>query len=80
MLILARKLGEGVVIGEDIYLKVISIDKGSVKLGFQAPLRTLILRSELKEAIATENKKASESVDDSILAGIGKSIRLGKLS
>ncbi|WP_104749440.1 carbon storage regulator [Helicobacter cynogastricus] len=79
MLILARKLGEGVVIGEDIYLKVISIDKGSVKLGFQAPLHTPILRSELKEAIAIENKRASESVDDSVLEGIGKSIRLGKL-
>ncbi|WP_121022063.1 carbon storage regulator [Helicobacter vulpis] len=79
MLILARKLGEGVVIGEDIHIKIVSIDKGSVKLGFQAPAHTLILRSELKEAIATENKRASESVSDEVLANMGKTIQLGKL-
>ncbi|CCB79893.1 carbon storage regulator [Helicobacter bizzozeronii CIII-1] len=78
MLILARKLGEGVVIGEDIYIKVVSIDKGNVKLGFQAPAHTLILRSELKEAVASENQKASQAVSDEVLAGMGQSIQLGK--
>lgn len=79
MLILARKLGEGIVIGDNIYIKVVSIDKGNVKLGFQAPSHTLILRSELKEAVASENQKASKDVSDEVLAGIGKSIQLGKL-
>ncbi|BDQ29658.1 carbon storage regulator [Helicobacter ailurogastricus] len=77
MLILSRKLGEGVVIGDSVYVRVISIDKGSVKLGFEAPSHTLILRSELKEAVALENKKASKDVSDSLLAGIGK--ELGKI-
>ncbi|CCM11582.1 carbon storage regulator [Helicobacter heilmannii] len=77
MLILSRKLGEGVVVGDSIYVRVISIDKGSVKLGFEAPPHTLILRSELKEAVALENKKASKDVSNSLLAGIGK--ELGKI-
>lgn len=77
MLILSRKLGEGVVIGDSVYVRVISIDKGNVKLGFEAPSHTLILRSELKEAVALENKKASKDVSDSLLAGIGK--ELGKI-
>ncbi|CRF46241.1 carbon storage regulator [Helicobacter heilmannii] len=77
MLILSRKLGEGVVVGDSVYVRVISIDKGSVKLGFEAPPHTLILRSELKEAVALENKKASKDVSNSLLAGIGK--ELGKI-
>ena len=37
MLILSRKEEESVVIGDNIIIKVISIDKGNVKLGFDAP-------------------------------------------
>lgn len=58
MLILSRKEGESVVIGEDIIVKVVSIEKGNVKLGFEAPPQKLILRSELKEAIVSQNKQA----------------------
>lgn len=58
MLILSRKEGESVVIGEDIVVKVVSIEKGNVKLGFEAPPQKLILRSELKEAIVSQNKQA----------------------
>lgn len=58
MLILSRKEGESVVIGENIVVKVVSIEKGNVKLGFDAPPQKLILRSELKEAIVSQNKQA----------------------
>lgn len=58
MLILSRKEGESVVIGENIFVKVVSIEKGNVKLGFEAPPEKLILRTELKEAIVTQNKQA----------------------
>ena len=59
MLILSRKQDEGVMIGDDIEIKIISIDKGSVRLGFKAPSNMLILRSELKDAIAMQNQQAS---------------------
>lgn len=58
MLILSRKEEESIVIGEDIIVKVVSIDKGNVKLGFEAPPHKVILRSELKEAVARQNKQA----------------------
>ena len=57
MLILSRKENESITIGDDIIIKVVSIDKGSVKLGFEAPPEMLILRQELKIAIQEENKK-----------------------
>ena len=59
MLILSRKQDDGVMIGDDIEIKIISIDKGSVRLGFKAPSNMLILRSELKDAIAMQNQQAS---------------------
>ncbi|MGN8394493.1 carbon storage regulator, partial [Helicobacter pylori] len=37
MLILSRKVNEGIVIDDNIHIKVISIDRGSVRLGFEAP-------------------------------------------
>ncbi|MBX7490037.1 carbon storage regulator CsrA [Helicobacter turcicus] len=58
MLILSRKENECITIGDSIKIKVISIDKGSVKLGFEAPPEMLILREELKIAVQEENKKS----------------------
>ena len=48
MLILSRKQEDSVIIGDDIEVRVISIDKGSVRLGFSAPETCVILRGELK--------------------------------
>ena len=67
MLILSRKEDESIVIGDNITLKVISIDKGMVKLGIDAPSDVAILRSELLEAVEEANKEASSHVDDSLL-------------
>ncbi|WP_299546609.1 carbon storage regulator CsrA [uncultured Helicobacter sp.] len=58
MLILSRKENESIAIGDSIKIKVIGIDKGSVKLGFEAPPEMLILREELKIAVQEENKKS----------------------
>ncbi|WP_033783052.1 carbon storage regulator [Helicobacter pylori] len=75
MLILSRKVNEGIVIDDHIHIKVISIDRGSVRLGFEAPEKTFILRAELKEAIVSENQKASVCVDESLLENIKKVIK-----
>lgn len=75
MLILSRKPDESIVIGDNIFIKVISIDRGSVKLGFEAPPNTLILRAELREAVTSENKKASVDISNDALSNIGKHIK-----
>ena len=72
MLILSRKIEESIVIGENITLKVISVDRGNVKLGFDAPPGTLILRAELKEAVAKENQKALKEASNDTLGVLGK--------
>ncbi len=75
MLILSRKQDESIVIGDNVVIKVISIDRGSVKLGFEAPPNTLILRAELKEAIMSENKKAIRSPNDNELFDLKRHIK-----
>ncbi|MCD6433151.1 MAG: carbon storage regulator CsrA [Sulfurimonas sp.] len=62
MLVLARKLDESIVIGDDITIKVISIDKGVVKIGIDAPSDVAILRSELLEDVKDSNIAASKEV------------------
>jgi carbon storage regulator len=61
MLILSRKLGEKVVIGDNITVTVVDIDRGKVRLGFEAPRDIQINRLELHETIhgkQQENKDA----------------------
>ena len=53
MLILQRKAGESLLIGEEIEISVLSVEAGRVRLAIEAPKSVPILRSELKNAAAT---------------------------
>ncbi|MCL4431056.1 MAG: carbon storage regulator CsrA [Epsilonproteobacteria bacterium] len=76
MLILSRKLDESILIGDSITLKVISIDKGSVKLGIEAPSNIRVLRSELINAVKDSNQAASTQQDDSLLRQLAQKFKL----
>ncbi|WAM33054.1 carbon storage regulator CsrA [Caldicellulosiruptor morganii] len=58
MLVLSRKEGEQILIGEDIIVMVISIEKDSVKLGIDAPKNVKVLRYELLQELKNENLEA----------------------
>jgi carbon storage regulator len=60
MLILQRKAGESLVIGEDITVTVVSVEGGRVRLAISAPKDTPILRSELVVATAANRDAAQE--------------------
>ena len=47
MLVLSRKIGERIWIGEDIYLVALGIQKGSMRFGIEAPKSVNIVREEL---------------------------------
>ena len=47
MLVLSRKLGEKIVIGENICITVVDIDRGKIRLGIEAPRDVPIYRQEL---------------------------------
>ncbi|MEN0660859.1 carbon storage regulator CsrA [Caldifermentibacillus hisashii] len=61
MLILARKQGEAIQIGNGIEIKVISIQGDQVKIGIEAPKTVEVYRKEIYEQIQEENKQAATS-------------------
>lgn len=58
MLVLTRKVGQSIVIHDDIVIKVVSMDGDTVKLGIEAPKHISIYRDEIYETIRSENKGA----------------------
>lgn len=62
MLILQRRAGESIRIGEDIEITVVSTEGGRVRLSISAPKEVTILRSELIGARETNLDSAMEQV------------------
>ena len=60
MLILTRKLGERITIGDDITIRLLEIKGSQVKLGIEAPKSISIHRQEIYERIREENLISSE--------------------
>jgi carbon storage regulator len=61
MLIVARRKGQRVVIGDDIEIVVTELSRTTVKLGITAPHPYSILRGEIKESIAQANREAMDA-------------------
>ncbi|CAM3211043.1 carbon storage regulator CsrA [Sporolactobacillus spathodeae] len=59
MLILTRKLGESIKIGDQIEVKIVAIEGEQIKLGIEAPRAIDIHRKEVYEAIQKENSQAA---------------------
>jgi carbon storage regulator len=64
MLILTRKKGEAIQIGNDVEIQVISISGDQVKIGIKAPKDKDIFRKEIYLQIQAENQKAITSVEE----------------
>ncbi len=75
MLVLARKTDEAILIGDDIYVKIISVEKGVVKLGIDAPSDVAIIREELARDVADMNKEASKHAQSQDLGELSKRIK-----
>ena len=61
MLVLTRKVGEKILIGDDIIVNVIEVNRGNIRIGIDAPNNVSILRYEVYERIREENLKASRA-------------------
>ncbi len=66
MLILTRKVGEAVSIGDDIQVSVIEIKGTQVKLGIRAPKNVEVHREEIYLKIQEENRRAALVSRDSL--------------
>lgn len=64
MLVISRKKDESLLIGDDIEIKIVKIEDGSVKLAIEAPKDKIILRKEIYENVKEENSSAVAKLDD----------------
>lgn len=62
MLVLSRKLGEKIVIGDNIVVTVVKIDRNQIRIGIEAPLEISVYREEI-----APNRSATPAVDEAAL-------------
>lgn len=74
MLILTRKLGESITIGDDIKVTVLGVFGRQVRIGIEAPSKVVVHREEIYVKIQQENRKAASSVKQD-LAGVMKILK-----
>lgn len=66
MLVVSRKIGERILIGDKIAITVVKVSGGSVRLGVEAPAEMAVMREEL----AIEIQEAEQAaLDDAKLPG-----------
>lgn len=58
MLVVTRKKGESILIGDNVEISISSIENGTVKIAINAPKEVQILRKELYIEVENENKEA----------------------
>jgi carbon storage regulator len=74
MLVLARKVGQSIVIGESIELTVIEVRGEQVRIGIDAPRTISVHRKELLEQIRSENLQAAQQLKSDELPDVLKKI------
>jgi len=73
LLVITRKKGESILIGDNIEISISKIEEGSVKLAINAPREMTILRKELYEEVEHENKEAVKmKLNIDVLKKLGK--------
>ncbi len=73
MLFLTRKIGESVVINDNIEVTIVEVRGRSIKLGFDFPPNVTVLRRELFDKIQDENRAAAGAAADLLMEPEDKS-------
>lgn len=74
MLVLSRKIGEIITIGNSIEVSVLSYDRGVVRLGINAPKSVPVHRKEVHDKIIELNKQAAKTEINALKAALSKSV------
>lgn len=73
MLVLSRRVGESVVVGDDIAITVLEVRGDIVRIGIDAPRDVKVHRAELLAELERTNKQAASPTDD-IVASLRESL------
>jgi carbon storage regulator len=61
MLVLSRKAGESIVIGNDVVITILEVRGGQIRVGVDAPRSLAVHRAEIYEQVLVENQAAARS-------------------
>ena len=66
MLVLSRRAGESVVIGDDVTISILEVRGDVVRVGISAPRSVAVHRAELLAELETTNKNAASPSEDAV--------------
>ena len=66
MLVLTRKAGESIVIGNEVVITVLEVRGGQIRLGVDAPRNLAVHRAEIYQQVMEENKAASIDASEAV--------------
>ncbi|WP_102510160.1 carbon storage regulator CsrA [Sanguibacter massiliensis] len=72
MLVLSRKVGESVLIGDDIVVTIVEARGDAVRIGIEAPRSMRVHRSEVATAVSEANAAAAAVSDDDVKDLLGR--------
>ena len=61
MLILTRKIGEVICIGDTIFITIVEVKGNQIRIGIDAPKTMRVFRKEIYDQIQAENKAAASA-------------------
>lgn len=61
MLVLSRKVNQSIMVGDNVRVVVVAVDRDQVKLGIEAPREIAVHRSEIYEEIQRSNRSAADA-------------------
>ena len=70
MLVLSRRVGERLIIGDDIVITVIDVRSDGVRIGIDAPRSVRVNRAEVLEAVTQANQDAARSSDETAIEAL----------
>ena len=66
MLVLSRKVGQSIVVNDNIEVSILEIGEGSIKIGINAPKNVKVLRKEIIAEVKEENIESAKHIEDII--------------
>ena len=78
MLVLTRSVGESVVIGDEVIVKVIEVRGDVVRLGVEAPAAVRIYREELYRELVEANRAAAAGPQEELSALLARAAKQGR--
>jgi carbon storage regulator len=73
MLILSRRPGESLTIGDDVVVTVVGVSGNQIRLGITAPREVRVLREEVHKAMQEEKQAAANALDSN--GSLGGAVR-----